>query len=131
MVRGRSISLFLIAGLAMVVSLLAAREAQATCGDYLQSASHGGASEMPAHGVWDVTYRFPSSVPRCHGPQCSGRSAPLPSPTTIVIPRGAERWDHFSGAAIESSIVIAWQASDPVDLYSLLIAGRLFRPPRA
>jgi hypothetical protein len=106
---------------------LYARVSNASCGDYL----HHAAQFTPSAQQKSGDEKGPFRPTPCRGPHCSART---PVPATPAVPKlttaGPRHSMYWLAQVPTDEVMGCWKLDEASDLKSLLIAGRLFRPPR-
>lgn len=118
----------------LVVTASSPQLVVAGCGDHLVWVQRSDvvSMEVPFDALWEREMN-PDSIPGqgqtpCHGPNCSQRSLPVPSPARVP---GWERHDGcLVGLAISATPRAVKQARSGPFRWPTCPESRVFRPPR-
>jgi hypothetical protein len=115
-------------GVIFLALVAAPRAGWASCGDYLRHMVRSTADDQSNRDGQDRPLR---PAP-CHGPHCSARTpAPAVPAAPQFTPAGPRHQGYWLVQAPVNEIVVRWKLDETSDLHTLILAGRLFRPPRA
>jgi hypothetical protein len=125
LVRATGLGLAFLAGL-----WLSQSSARASCGDYLMRsavAAKAGVQAMDEHADFPAPLKHKQP---CSGPNCSGRSEPMPLAPVTVPPQTGEQWGWFSSFDPIQAPDVGLPVSLPLPVHAIHTCSPLERPPR-